>query len=162
MVERVSFSSDACVFTRANRAYKRFAEQLARLLPSAAIDHIGSTSVANSLTKGDLDIGVGVEQLAFERSATVLAAYYNVKNPSDRTSELCAFEAVDESLAIGIQLYAQGSIVERRFLTWRDALNSDPRLLDSYNDLKTRFEGRPMSEYRQAKSQFIRRYLGEQ
>ena len=162
MSEIVCFSRDEETFAQADAAFRTLCVELADLLPYASIEHIGSTSVPDSLTKGDLDIGVGTDPELLESSANILEKRFDRNLESDRTPEFCAFKSAHEPIEVGIQLYAKGSIFERRFIEWRDALLHDPELLVSYNGLKARFEGKLMQDYRAAKSKFIRDYLRDE
>ena len=52
--------------------------EIGGLLPGARIEHVGSTAVPGSLTKGDLDICVIVDRAEFERASRVLAARFEI------------------------------------------------------------------------------------
>jgi GrpB-like predicted nucleotidyltransferase (UPF0157 family) len=45
-----------------NRLFEIYRAKIILLLPTARIEHIGSSSVPGAISKGDLDIFVGVER----------------------------------------------------------------------------------------------------
>jgi GrpB-like predicted nucleotidyltransferase (UPF0157 family) len=58
--------------------FARRQAELEGMLPGARIEHVGSTAVPGSLTKGDLDICVIVDGEEFERASQVLAERFQV------------------------------------------------------------------------------------
>ena len=128
---------------------------LEELLPRARIEHVGSTSVPGSITKGDLDICVLVGAGAFESADGVLARRFRRNAGSDRSDSFASFVAVAAArIPVGIQLVLCGGR-EDDFLWWRDLLRRSPQTLEAYNDLKRQWHGQPHDQYRRAKSQFI-------
>jgi GrpB-like predicted nucleotidyltransferase (UPF0157 family) len=143
---------------KAEALFATQSRRLGDLLPSAEIHHIGSTSIPDSLTKGDLDILVRVHLPEFRAAEAILASHYQRNLGSDRTPEFATFK--DDSLdpPLGIQLAAIGGPHDH-FLAFRDALLANPELLTHYNQLKRDFYGKPMDEYRAAKSAFVEQVL---
>jgi GrpB-like predicted nucleotidyltransferase (UPF0157 family) len=142
-----------------------FIELSARIrsvVPSARIEHIGSSAIVGAVSKGDLDIFVGVEAVNFDEAIGALQTLgFRVKEGSLRTDSLCPFEAAPESpypLDVGVQLVRSGSEFEF-FLHFRDRLNSDPRLRDAYNQLKLDAALLSLDEYRKIKAAFIEKTL---
>jgi GrpB-like predicted nucleotidyltransferase (UPF0157 family) len=136
-------------------AFEAMRARLEELLPQARIEHVGSTSVPDSITKGDLDVCVLVAEGAFESAERVLARQFGRNVGSDRSDSFAAFVADDAGrVSIGIQLVRCGG-PEDNFLRWRDLLHRSPQLLEAYNDLKRQWHGRPHDQYRRAKSRFI-------
>ena len=139
----------------AERLFSRVATRLRELLPASAdIRHIGATAIPGCLTKGDLDIVARVEQQDFAWSDQALANDFSRNTGSVRTDSFSAFEDATTSPHLGIQLTAVGGPYDF-FHLFVDVLNQDPSLVASYNELKSRFNGRPMSEYREAKDNFV-------
>ena len=128
---------------------------LEALLPQARIEHVGSTAVPGSITKGDLDICVLVAPGAFESADDVLARRFRRNAGSDRSGSFASFVAgAVGRVPVGIQLVRCGG-PEDDFLRWRDLLRGSPQTLEAYNDLKRQWHGRPHDQYRRAKSRFI-------
>jgi GrpB-like predicted nucleotidyltransferase (UPF0157 family) len=136
-------------------AFDEMRAQLEELLPRARIEHVGSTSVPGSITKGDLDICVLVGPGAFESAEGVLANRFSRNAGSDRTDSFASFVAAAVGrIPVGIQLVLRGG-QEDDFLRWRDLLRGSLQTLEAYNDLKRQWHGRPHDQYRRAKSRFI-------
>jgi GrpB-like predicted nucleotidyltransferase (UPF0157 family) len=132
--------------------------ELAKLLPAATIEHVGSTSIPETVTKGDLDVCVLVDQTELHAADGILAGRFARNIGSDRSESLSSFVDPSRRVAVGIQLVARGG-AEDFFVRWRDLLRGSPALRDAYNDLKRRWHGRSHGDYRQAKSEFIERTL---
>lgn len=154
MSERVSFAPEGDFRDDVAAAYAEVGGALRALLPRACLNHVGSTAVTGSLTKGDLDICVLVSAAAFADADAALARAYARNEGSDRTPTFSAFVADAHGVDVGIQLAVEGS-ADDVFVAWRDRLNTDPELRAEYDALKRRFEGAPMDDYRAAKSAFI-------
>ena len=65
---------------------------------------------------------------------------------------------VRSELDVAIQLTVAGGPYDD-FVPFLDALANDPTLVRRYNELKRAWDGRPMDDYRSAKSAFIREVL---
>jgi len=64
--------------------FERAAAALFVLVPFAAVEHVGSTAVPGSATKGDLDILVRVDRADFENAQFVLDAALPVVHGTSR------------------------------------------------------------------------------
>ncbi len=141
--------------------YHQIREQVLTVLPSARIEHIGSSSIEGAVSKGDLDVFIGVEKSKFEHAISVLQALrFTITEDTLRTDELCPFESFDYPLDVGVQLVANGSRFEN-FLRFRNLINAQPELLEKYNQLKLDATGLPPQEYRKIKSAFIEELLAD-
>ncbi|MFN8587362.1 MAG: GrpB family protein [Candidatus Eisenbacteria bacterium] len=140
-------------------AYAEVGGELRALLPHACLNHVGSTAVPGSLTKGDLDVCVCVGADAFAAADQALAHVFARNEGSTRTPTFSAFECTVHGVPVGVQLVVEGS-ADDVFVAWRDLLRADPGLRTEYDALKRRFEGAPMERYREAKSAFIEERLG--
>ena len=67
---------------------------------------------------------------------------------------------VDSSFEAALQLTVAGCEYDR-FEDFLQALRGDSDLVQKYNSLKRQWDGRSMSEYRQAKAAFIEAALGQ-
>jgi GrpB-like predicted nucleotidyltransferase (UPF0157 family) len=139
--------------------YHQIREQILSVLPSARIGHIGSSALEGVVSKGDLDIFVGVSASLFQHAISVLQALkFTVKENTLRTESLCPFESFEYPLDVGIQLVANDSEFEN-FLWFRDLLNGSAELREQYNKLKMEATGLDPQEYREIKSRFIESLL---
>ena len=144
----------------ADRLYAETIEWLRPVLPeSAEIHHVGATAIPGCLTKGDLDMVVRVEASDFPAADRALDSRYARNTGSVRTECFSAFEQPESVPPLGIQLTAKGGAYDF-FHLFVARLLAEPALVACYNDLKRRFEGKPMEDYRAAKSDFIGHVLG--
>jgi GrpB-like predicted nucleotidyltransferase (UPF0157 family) len=136
--------------------FERLRTRLAALIPDARIEHVGSTAVAGSLTKGDLDVCVIVTAEDFAAATEILAGYYSVHQPENWNEALASFTAPPEDgVEIGIQLIVSGGADEDCFIGWRERLRSDPGLRARYDRVKRDHAGGSVEDYRAAKEQLI-------
>ena len=156
--DRVEFIDEPAIRSIVNAVFESLNATLTALLPDARIEHVGSTSIPGSVTKGDLDICVQVEQSAFSEADRILSERFARNVGSDQSASLSSF--VDNALPVpvGVQLVALGGN-EDFFLRWRDLLRSSPEILAQYDHLKRRWHGRSHAGYRKAKSTFIEQML---
>ena len=140
--------------------FLRFECEIQNLLPNARIEHVGASSIPNAVSKGDLDIFVGVDALNFE-STTHLLMKLGFKEKADtlRTLELCMLESTSTD-DVALQIVVNGSKFEN-FLIFRDKLRGDTSLVLQYNELKMSCEGIPQNEYRLKKSDFVEHVLAQ-
>jgi GrpB-like predicted nucleotidyltransferase (UPF0157 family) len=137
--------------------FARRRAELEALLPGARIEHVGSTAVPGSLTKGDLDICVIVEGGEFERASRVLADRFEIHQPENWSATLASFTAPSEDgIDVGVQLVPAGSTDELNFVGWRDRLRADPELRARYDEVKRRHRTDGIDAYRAAKERLIR------
>ena len=71
--DRVEFIDEPAIRSTVSAVFEGLNAMLTALLPEARIEHIGSTSIPGSVTKGDLDICVQVEQSAFPEADRILS-----------------------------------------------------------------------------------------
>ena len=143
---------------RCLETYKEYRKLLGSLLPHAKIEHIGSSAVPGALSKGDLDIFLGVKLEQHSEAVVILEkAGFCIKVGTLRTTELCMLEAPEQDVAV--QVVAIGSEYEF-FVEFRNMLLKSKDLLNSYNELKRQSESLEDNEYRNIKSEFIENALG--
>ena len=115
--------------------YRKYELQIAALLPDATIEHIGASSIPNAVSKGDLDILVGVNGKELENAVKLLSTLgFNEKSDTLRTPELCMLEN-SSGEDVAFQVVANGSEFEF-FVGFRDNLRKSPELVQRYNELK--------------------------
>ena len=160
MSDVVHFSDAPRVFAKADQLFAREEARIRAELPAAEIVHVGSTAIAGSLTKGDLDIAVRVSPSQFAEAERRLSRMYARNTGSDRNDVFSAFMDASTDPELGVQLVVIGSDYDR-FGAWLELLRASAQLRREYDDLKRLHEGEPMDVYRAAKSQFIEARLGE-
>ncbi|MEZ8154892.1 GrpB family protein [Vibrio splendidus] len=137
-----------------NELFVRYERDIKKLIPNARVEHVGASSIPFAVSKGDLDIFVGVELGELEDVIERLTTLgFTEKLVTLRTPELCMLESTlgDD---VALQVVASGSEFEC-FLRFRDKLSTNPALVEQYSALKMSCEGWPQDEYREKKADFI-------
>jgi GrpB-like predicted nucleotidyltransferase (UPF0157 family) len=126
-----------------------------KILPNARVEHVGSSAIPGAISKGDLDIFVGVTQDDFLEAIDLIKHIgFSEKLNTLRTDSLCMMTSSTYNEDVAVQLVANGSEHES-FLEFRDKLRSNPDLVSRYNQLKLNCKGLPHDNYREVKSTFI-------
>ncbi|MEN9868440.1 MAG: hypothetical protein RL748_4030 [Pseudomonadota bacterium] len=138
------------------KRYESVAANLRRFIPSALIEHIGSSAVAGAVSKADLDICVIVDAAELATVVRILQQQgYTEKLDTLRTAELCMLEWSQQNADHAVQVVASGSRFETFFVDFRNLLRAKPELVEQYNQIKLKSAGLGVEKYREAKSQFI-------
>lgn len=155
--EKVYFFREEDNREEVEKLFKAQKDLILKLIPEADVQHVGSTAVPGSLTKGDLDIQVRVQVDLFERASLALAQFYEINQGSDCNASFIAFKK-GLQIPLGVQLAVINSPYD---LFWqiRDFFLKHPAWNDDYNLLKKSFEGKNMNEYRRAKSAFLEKMM---
>ena len=141
-----------------NELFVRYGRDIKKLIPNARVEHVGASSIPSAVSKGDLDIFVGVELGELEDVIERLTTLgFKEKLDTLRTPELCMLASTSGD-DVALQVVANGSEFEC-FLRFRDKLRANPVLVQQYNTLKMSCEGWPQEEYREKKSVFIEHVL---
>lgn len=144
------------------KLFLRYKSKIEEVLPDVRVEHIGASAIPTAISKGDLDIFVGVEAEAFELERVVqllVTLGFQEKVDTLRTPELCMLES-SSTKDVAIQVVASGSEFEF-FLIFRDKLRSNISLVQQYNELKLSCEDLSQDAYRLKKSAFIEQVLGQ-
>lgn len=139
----------------AEKLFQQEKSKVLASLPKADIQHIGSTSIPGTMTKGDLDINVRVAREDFGRAAELLKKLYEINQPENWAGDFASFKK-DEyfDIDLGVQLVIIDSKSDD-FVKIRDLLITRPDLVKKCNKMKMRFEGKSMEEYRKEKAEFF-------
>ncbi|WP_210473425.1 GrpB family protein [Vibrio crassostreae] len=144
--------------TACHEMFARYERGIKKLIPNARVEHVGASSIPSAVSKGDLDIFVGIESSELEYAAEQLTTLgFKEKLDTLRTPELCMLESTSGD-DVALQVVANGSEFEC-FLTFRDKLRANPALVQQYSTLKISCEGWPQEEYREKKADFIEHVL---
>ncbi|MBI3494731.1 GrpB family protein [Candidatus Saccharibacteria bacterium] len=154
-VKLMHFVSSDSMWELARDAFKEEKELILGLVPTADVQHIGSTVIPGAITKGDLDIQVSVSRKEFNIAVDRLRTRYAVSYPDIWSDTFACFQDhTDPQLPIGVQLTMRGADCDD-FYKMRDKFIEDPQLLEQYNSFKRGFEGRAEPDYKQAKREFF-------
>ncbi|GEM_PF-1101445 len=136
----------------------KVASLLAPHLPSAQLEHVGSTSVPGCLGKGDIDILARVPVDEFAASREVLDRLLPRSTANEPTDSYAEYRWAEAGTRASVHLVAIGGTHDD-FHRFKALLLADPDLVQRYNALKLRYRGRSMDDYRAAKSELIDRAL---
>ena len=130
---------------------------LKELIPDALIIEVGSTAIKGVIGKQDIDILVRTTKKDFSTTRDILDKNFQRNTKQISNNEYQSYR-VDSSIDIAIQLTIIDSQYDN-FEQFLKILNTTPSLIKEYNDLKRKWNGMPMNEYRRAKSNFIETVL---
>lgn len=134
-------------------AFEKHRVLISKILPDTRIEHIGSSAIPGAVSKGDLDIFVGVSPAEHDDAvAALISSGFSEHRNTLRTNELCMLMSPKPD--VSLQVVANASEFEF-FIIFRDILRSSPAILSRYNQLKRSCEAMDQDEYRKVKSEFI-------
>lgn len=141
----------------ANKIFEEQKVKIMQLLPYAGVQHIGSTSIPNSVTKGDLDLVIRVPREEFKHAAEELKSIYDINQPENWSDTFASFKD-EKNLGIdfGVQLVVKDSKSDD-FVTLRDILLENPELVEELNTIKMKYDGKSMEDYRKEKADFFQK-----
>ncbi|WP_172372321.1 GrpB family protein [Sporosarcina jiandibaonis] len=157
-MELVSFYHQKNFKCDAERTFTSQRALIQELIPNADVQHVGSTAIPNSLTKGDLDIQVRVSEIQFYQAVEALSAIYELNEGSIKTDEFRAFKDDTIIPPLGIQLTVKDTEFDF-FWKFRDVLLKNDQYRIEYDELKLQFEGKDMEAYRGAKNDFFSKII---
>lgn len=154
-MNKVHFKSYQEIYYLAEKVYQQNEEKILRRLWFADIQHVGSTAIPGSVTKGDVDIKISVSLKDFDKAVKVLKQIYEINQPENWTPNFASFkDDTSYDLPVGTQLTIIGSKSDD-FVELRDLLIKNKKLLKEYNQMKLKYEGKGMEEYRKEKADFF-------
>lgn len=157
-MEQVHFFEQNEIKEKVEKEFLIHKSKIVNLLPKADVQHIGSTAIPNSITKGDLDIQVRVQKEDFIKATELLSTLYEVNDRSTQTDFFRAFKDDTLPLPLGIQLTVINSELDIFWKIRNVLLKNDEYRLE-YDNLKRNFEGRSIEEYRDAKNLFFEKIM---
>lgn len=157
-MERVNFFNNKSLYEKAEETFFIHKAVIEELLPEAEVQHVGSTAIPNSITKGDLDIQVRVTANLFPNAVKELAKLYELNEGSVKTETFRAFKDDSTVPPVGVQLTVINSEFDF-FWKFRDVLLFNDNYRQEYDDLKRRYEGMEMRHYREAKNKFFEKVM---
>jgi GrpB-like predicted nucleotidyltransferase (UPF0157 family) len=114
--ETVSFLLEEHFRSQVLRRFERLKLELTVLIPQADIQHVGSTAIPGSLTKGDLDIQVRVVSSTYPVAKQRLSELYDVNVGGFTADDAVSFEDYTSVPSIGIHLTIIGGSAD---IQWR-------------------------------------------
>lgn len=159
MGRQMQFIDRSQFILRIEDLYLEVSAQIIDILPNSRVEHVGASAIPGAISKGDLDIFVGVTQDDFLKAIELIKRVgFKEKLDTLRTDSLCMMTSSAYNEDVALQLVANGSEHEN-FLEFRDKLRSNPDLVSRYNQLKFDCKGLPHHRYRDVKSAFIESVL---
>ena len=158
MSERVYFVEVTTCREQAELLFREVEARVRALLPGASVEHVGSTSLPDGVTKGDLDVQVRVAPRDFDSACDTLGKLYE-PNPGGFTDAGRSFkdDSTDPPLGLHVTIIDGPSDIQHR---QRDLLRARPDLRREYDAVKRRFHGGEMAAYREEKDGFFTRIEG--
>jgi GrpB-like predicted nucleotidyltransferase (UPF0157 family) len=132
--------------------------RLEAAIQGADIQHVGSTAIPGSLTKGDLDVQIRVVAAEYCAAKERLCRLFDVNVGGFVADDATSFEDYRTEPPTGIHLTVIGGSADTQWL-FRDRLIASEVLRREYDELKRQFEGSSMAKYREAKETFVDRVL---
>jgi GrpB-like predicted nucleotidyltransferase (UPF0157 family) len=156
--DTVTFLPEEHVRARVQSRFVQLRGELQAMVPGAQIEHVGSTAIPGSLTKGDLDIQVRVLAAQYAAAKERLCQLFDINAGGFSAHDAISFEDHSHVPHVGIHLTVVGGSADLQW-RFRDLLLASEPLRQKYDDLKRRFEGKSMERYRDAKAEFVDRVL---
>lgn len=141
------------------RLFQQVEGRLRSLVPSGDVQHVGSTAIPGSLTKGDLDVQVRVVASDYSAAKEKLSKIYAINIGGFASDDAVSFEDYSTEPSLGVHLTVIGGTADIQW-KFRDLLVASADLREQYDQLKRRFDGGSMEKYREAKAEFVSRVLG--
>ncbi len=139
--------------------FRRERAAIAQVLADSAvrIDHIGSTSVPGLDAKPVVDIQAEVRSLAARPFYDEALRHLGYQSIDSRENDVRIAMRKRGEIAANLHIVKAHSWAAQRTILFRDALRSDPALLQRYADLKRKLAGShaDIDEYTNAKTDFV-------
>ncbi|MBD65417.1 MAG: hypothetical protein CME62_09425 [Halobacteriovoraceae bacterium] len=146
---------------RLNELFKNVRSDVLKSISLSRFEHIGASSIKGSVSKGDLDIFVGVDENEFQHAREKLKEIgFSEKENTLRTDELCMMVTEKYNHDVALQVVVNGSEFED-FIVFRDFMISRPDLVEELNELKRKCRGLSADEYRSIKSKWVEKILNQ-
>lgn len=157
-MEKVKFSEASMFRGNAEKAFLSQKKLIKQYIPEADVQHVCSTAIPNCLTKGDLDIQVRVAAEQFPKAVKALSSLYDINECSIKTETFRAFKDDSMEPPLGVQLTVIDSEFDF-FWKFRDVLLQNDTYRLEYDELKKKYEGKEMEDYREAKDVFLNKII---
>ncbi len=146
---------------KVNLLFEKVLSDLAGKVNLSRLEHIGASSIAGSVSKGDLDIFLGIDKSMFDITIGDLKnAGFVEKVGTLRTDDLCMMITEKYNYDVAIQVVVNGSEFED-FIKFRDFMISRPDLVEELNKLKRESQGLIPSDYRKKKSNWVESVINQ-
>jgi GrpB-like predicted nucleotidyltransferase (UPF0157 family) len=146
------------------RLYEKEKRKLEKIIPHAAIEHVGSTSIEGLGGKGVVDILISVPKKDIKkiRDKLIIAKYALSKTGGSRDR---IFFSKDYGLFIKRRVHLSLTYINSKIykdaIKFREALRKDKKLRDKYSSIKQEAIslGKKSKDYREHKAGFIKGVL---
>ena len=136
---------------------QKYVKLICSLLPTADVQEVGSTAIAGMIGKQDIDLQALVAQGSFIAARALLDQHFR-RDEQQLSSDIYQAYHLDGDQNVSIQLTVKSGPHDV-FLAFLNILRSDAYVREQYANLKKRYDGRSMDEYRHAKQEFITNVL---
>src|SRR5699024_1433271 len=107
-MEKVNFYNSTLFKDKAEKIFLLQKKLIKDYLPEDDIQHVGSTSIPNSITKWELDIKVCVYKNKFQKAVSILSLLYESNVGSIKKDEFIAYQKDSSGSPLGVQLTVIG------------------------------------------------------
>ncbi len=153
---------DKYKFRKYNKNYSKLFEKekakLEKIIPSAKIEHVGSTAVKDLGGKGIIDILVSVPKKDITRVKNkLMKSNYAFSKERDNRISFYKDSRILKKRRVHIHLTFKNSKIEKQAIKFRDLLRKNKKLRDKYSSLKQKAIklGKKRKDYRDFKYNFI-------
>jgi GrpB-like predicted nucleotidyltransferase (UPF0157 family) len=154
-MDNIHFYTSEEISPKAQRLFKNEKHRILSLFPDVQVEHVGATSVPGALTVGDLDIQIRVKKSELGLVSKELKNVYHENHPELWNEHFSLFHKKDHpAMPMSIMVTVIDTPYDE-FYKIRDMFRSDGALLERYNALKRRYEGKSELEYKVAKRDFF-------
>ncbi len=154
MIKRTEFFRYEEIFEQIQALFIGEKKNIQNLFPNVDIQHVGSSSVPNSLTKKDLDIQIRVSSEDFKKVVNVLSGIYKKHHEELWNNQFAIMNDLRDGIHIDFMITVKDSKYDD-FYKLRDFLIQNPSFLEKYNTLKMKHSGKDYSKYSKAKNNFF-------
>ena len=135
-------------------------ELLSNIFNNGVIEHVGSTSIPNLLSKPIIDITIGLNELNIDNVVNKLNDY-KIKYNDD---EILLIKEKNNETIFLIHILNINSDRYKNMIKFRDILINNPNIKDEYEKLKIKLKEKYSNNrilYTKSKEDFIKRCLDE-
>jgi GrpB-like predicted nucleotidyltransferase (UPF0157 family) len=154
----VHFYKSSEIFDKAAEIFEREKAEIDALCPGLDIQHVGSSAIPGMFTKFDIDIQIRVTPEQFSKAVEAVKTKYTEKHPVLWNEEFALFKSHPTS---DVEIDCMITIIGSKndiYHSLRDFMINNPEVIEKYNELKVKYEGRTMKDYRDAKKIFLGSY----
>ena len=136
----------------------RLRAKLGDLVPYGIVEHVGGTSLADGITKGDVDVNLRVPPERMAEAVSCVESCFPAAQRENWTPTFASFSDPSHELPVGIQVTALGG-PEDKMVALRELFLRRPELLEEYAACKRRAAASGPEGYWEAKNELLQRII---